>query len=70
MPNPGFIGNVPHRRCETCLHWSRQAGAMGVCANQANQWALPSASAAGDPSRLHPATTDLTVCSLWASKEE
>lgn len=59
MPNPNFTGTVPHRRCETCVHWDRhhESSRHGVCLD----YSLGS--------EVRP-TTDLTVCSNWTAKVE
>ena len=71
MPNPDFIGNVPHKRCETCKSWhqSKLFATRGLCG------APPHGGVGTADSDVNVIlemkaffTTDLTVCSNWTAK--
>jgi len=65
MPNPDFTGDVPHRRCETCVHWLRMSVSIGECDANTIKRVL------GDSmlvQRTPVYSLDLAVCSNWSAK--
>ena len=67
MPNPDFTGSVPHRRCETCVHWERFAD--GVTFGSCSKAAYSLIEEQVTITSINPMpTTDLSVCSSWMGK--
>lgn len=68
MASADFHGPIPHRRCETCIHWVRvkPAAFVGGCHNDQNTDDDFTASIR----RVIAFTTDLQLCSGWKPKEE